>query len=125
MRVEDVVPGLAFLNLSEHEHLCFVATPRDENDEVVLLSVTTDRPHSDHTCELAAGAHSFITHASVIAYHAAVSKTASEVCARVKQGKIKEPISESLLRRALLGAVRSLQTPRGIKRMIRHAYHDL
>jgi len=125
MRVEDVVPGLAFLNLSEHEHLCFVATPHNEDDDVVVLSVTADREHSDHTCEVAVGEHDFIKHASVIAYYAAVIKTASEICLRVQQGKLKDPISAQLLRRAQRGAVRSLQTPNRVKRMVHDAYPDL
>lgn len=125
LAVAEVIPGLAFLNLSEHEHLCFVASPRDEFDNAVLLSVTTDRTHSDHTCEVAVGEHPFVVRPSVIAYFAACIKSAAEICIRVQQGKLKEAIAPALLRRAQEGAIRSRQTPREVKRMLRNAYRDL
>lgn len=49
-------------------HLHIVISDADENDNVVLVSVTTERAKSDTMIRLAAGDHPFIEHPSVITY---------------------------------------------------------
>jgi hypothetical protein len=50
-------------------HLHVVISDPDENDCIVLVSVTTERAKSDTTTRLEAGVHPFVDNPSVVGYH--------------------------------------------------------
>lgn len=118
----ELSPGFAFLDVaSSVPHLYFVASSPDDSSEIVLLSLTTDRPHADHTCEIAVGEHPFVTRPTVVAYYKARCVTIDWLKDQLEKGFAirREPLSPELLGRVQQGAIRSLQTPIGIKAKMR------
>ena len=49
-------------------HLWAVITNPDQDDNVVIVNLTTRQPHSDDTVVLSRGEHPFVRHETVISY---------------------------------------------------------
>jgi len=121
--------GDTFLTGDEQEdtlHLWIVLTPPSEG-EVVTVSVTTKRRHSETLVELHPGDHPFIVHDSVIAYSYARIRTVEEIEIAVASGaaRLHEPVSPEVLKRVCDGLIESDFTPYGIRNFYRSLQHDV
>ena len=102
-------------------HLHIVISDPDENDKVVLVSVTTERAKSDTMVRLAAGDHPFIERPSVITY--AYSKVMA--CALIRSlvasgdARAKEQASDQLVKRAQLGMLETDRAPEEVQEVFR------
>jgi mRNA-degrading endonuclease toxin of MazEF toxin-antitoxin module len=102
-------------------HLHIVISDADENDNVVLVSVTTERAKSDTMVRLAAGDHPFIEHPSVITY--AYSKVMT--CAQIRgleasgDARAKEQASDRLVERAQFGMLETDRAPEEVQECFR------
>jgi hypothetical protein len=94
-----------------------VISDPDENDRIVLVSVTTERAKSDTTTRLEAGIHPFIDDPSVVAYH--YSKMLS--CAQLKNlieiedAVPKTDASADIVQRAQAGMQETRRAPREVQ----------
>ena len=72
---------------AEKEHLWVVITNPDPNTgEVIMVNLTTQRPHSDTTTVLLPGEHPFIDRPTVAFYHDARQAKAALLDSSVAQG---------------------------------------
>jgi hypothetical protein len=108
------------IDTSNDKHLFVVATDADRNGMHLLLSVSTVRPEArniDRTCEIAAGAHSFIKKRSFVYYRKPEQRSASHIakCVEGRSFAPKEPVAPELLERMCIGILTSVQSPRWAK----------
>jgi len=99
-------------------HLWIVITPPTEDeDEVVIVSITTLRQYSETLVKLHQGDHSFIKHESVIAYSHAMVVAVEYIETAIKNGTAErtDPVTAALLNRVQAGLVESDRTPNGVK----------
>lgn len=120
--------GDTFLTGEEEDqslHLWIIITPPTEG-EVVTVSVTTKRKHSETLVVLRPGEHSFIAHDSVIAYSYAKIRTVEEIESALLNGtaKKREPVSEQLLKRVQGGLLDSDFTPNGVRQFFREVMRE-
>ena len=90
-------------------------------DETLILShFTTRRAHSDTTCVVYAGEHSFIVRETMVRYDQAYF-CSGEGIAALERIIVKrfEPLSDTLLKKVRKGALDSPQTPDKIKNALR------
>jgi hypothetical protein len=107
---------------SDPEHLWIIVAETDPlSRKAICVNITTERPHSDKTCQLDRGDHPFVTHASVIFYQDAREIDLTMVEKALAAG-IKDfvciahlPCSSELLARIQKGLIDSKFTPKGIK----------
>jgi hypothetical protein len=98
-------------------HLHIVISDADENDYVVLVSVTTERSKSDTMVRLVVGDHPFIEHASVITYAYSKKLTRYHLAGLLASGdaRPKEQASSRLLQRAQAGMLESDREPEEVR----------
>ena len=118
--------GSTFLLYDEDQgdgkpHLHIVISDADENDNVVLVSVTTERAKSDTMVRLAAGDHPFIEHPSVITYAYSKVMTCAQIRSLVASGdaRAKEQASDRLVERAQLGMLETDRAPEEVQECFR------
>ncbi len=112
-------------SVSEEWHLWILLTAPDQSTgEVVIVNVTTLRPHSDRTVILTKGDHPFITHDSVVFYSDAQFSNAQLIEAAIKAGICTkcDPVSDELLRRIQGGLLQSTLTPAKIRNVCQKAW---
>ena len=99
----------------DEPHLTIIITPPEEG-EVVTVTVTTRRRHSETLVTLNVGDHPFIKWASGIAYSYARIRTVDEIENAIRSGRAKtrEPVSPDLLKRIRAGLLDSEFTPNGV-----------
>jgi hypothetical protein len=117
----QVDPGLCYLPIAgpnEKKHLHIVLTPPDDDGEIIVVSVSTQRPGSDTTVVLKPGDHPFIDHDSVVMYRTAAPTPVRVLSQRLDSRlyDLHEPMSAEILARIQNGVLDSKFTPLGIKR---------
>lgn len=103
---------------AEKEHLWVVVTNPDPNTgEVIMVNLTTQRPHSDTTTVLLPGEHPFIDRPTVAFYNDARLAKATLLDSSVAQGvgRNHAVASAALLLKLQSGLVASPFTPTKIK----------
>src|ERR1039458_10137898 len=120
--------GDTFLTGDEQDdtlHLWIILTPPSEG-EVVTVSVTTKRRRSETLVQLHPGDHPFIVHDSVIAYSYARIRTVEEIEIAVASGaaRLRESVSQELLKRVCDGLIESDFTPNGIRDFYKSLQND-
>jgi hypothetical protein len=102
--------GKAFLlyddeNPSSKPHLHVVISDPDENDCIVLVSVTTERFRSDTTTRLEPKIHPFIDNPSVIAYAYSKKMACDQLRRMIENGDAipKQDASDVVVKRAQAG----------------------
>ncbi|MGB7264006.1 MAG: hypothetical protein WBC92_00735, partial [Terracidiphilus sp.] len=98
-------------------HLHVVISDPDENNCIVLVSITTERQKSDTTTRLEAGIHPFINSPSVVAYHYSkmVSCAQLEKLIEIGDATPKPDASEDIVRRAQAGMQETRRAPREVQ----------
>lgn len=104
----DIQPGFTFLAPTPdcaYSHLYIVIAILSE-DEVLWVSVTTQRDNSDTSCILRAGDHPFIKNDSVVNYRDADRKSADNLKEGIKRGLIspRPPLTNEVFERVKEGA---------------------
>ncbi len=101
----------------DEPHLWVVITP-PKDDEVITVSVTTQRRHSETLVKLKDGDHPFIRHDSVVAYAYSRIRTVEDIEAAITAGtaKRREPMSKEIVDRIRAGLLDSDFTPNGVRR---------
>jgi hypothetical protein len=118
-----ITPGDTFLIPTppdyEIKHLYIVAIVIND-DEVLLVNITTQHENSDSSCVLTIGDHDFIDRDSVISYKDAIKTNTNILEMNVKNGKIspRKPVSRELLDRILKGASNSKFLPEELRQYI-------
>ena len=112
--------GSTFLLYDEDNpkpHLHIVITDPDENNYVVLVSVTTERSRSDTMTRLAVGDHRFITDPSVITYAYSKLLSCADIQALIacREAIEKEDASEKIVQRARAGLRETDRAPQEVK----------
>jgi hypothetical protein len=104
------------------EHLWVIVTEIDvATSKAICVNVTTRQSHSDTTCILKPGDHSFVRHESVINFSDArempIDLVEQALQARTRQFVCEphDPCDANLLARIQQGLIDSKQTPKGIK----------
>jgi mRNA-degrading endonuclease toxin of MazEF toxin-antitoxin module len=102
---------------SSKPHLHVVISDPDENDCIVLVSVTTERAKSDTTTRLEAGIHRFITAPSVIAYNYSKIMSRDQLRNLIETGDAlpKDDASDTIVRRAQAGIQETRRAPREVQ----------
>lgn len=97
-------------------HLWIIVTPPKEGEAITVCVVTAHKRH-ERLCVLNKGDHSFLTHESVVAYGWSKIRAVADIEAacETKVAKMKEAISEEILKKAQGGLVESDFTPNGIR----------
>lgn len=91
-------------------HLFILMTaPSGPADQILMVSVSTRQKRSDTTCVLAAGAHAFIRHESVVEYKFARIEPARRLVSGVASGEfiVKDPVTHEIFERVRAGLYRS------------------
>jgi mRNA-degrading endonuclease toxin of MazEF toxin-antitoxin module len=98
-------------------HLQVVISGPDENDCMVLVSITTERAKSDTTTRLEAGIHRFIDNPSVIAYNYSKMISCDQLRKLIETGDAlpKADASETIVRRAQAGMQETRRAPREVQ----------
>jgi hypothetical protein len=104
-------PGL------EKEHLWVLVTAPDSNGTVIMVNLTTQRPHSDTTVILQPGEHPFIDRPTVVFYADArfVEAALLESCVSKGIGRNHSQIEKAVLQKIQNGLLISPLTPQKIK----------
>jgi hypothetical protein len=109
------------------EHLWVLVTkPDPKTGELIMVNVTTQRPHSDTTTILNVGDHPFIQRPSVVFYADARLANVTEIAAALARGVIRQhdPFTLPVHRRIQEGLLRSQFTPLKIKNAFRKAQNE-
>ena len=99
-------------------HLWVLLTDRDAaTDEVPVVNLTTQRPHSDTTVILNSGDHPFVQHATVVNFTVARLIKAGLLTAFAHTGAYlpQPPLSDAVLQRIQSGLLASLFTANKFK----------
>lgn len=106
----------------EKRHLRIVITNPDENNEQVVVSITTDYGYStqDRSCPIEAGEHSFIKHKSLVDFKRTCIMSFSQIFNGIQKGLLipKEDVSEDLLKRIQNAAKFSTRINQDVKNII-------
>jgi hypothetical protein len=103
------------------EHLWIVATePFGSAGEVVIVSLTTDRPDKEQTVRLSPSDHPFIRWPTIVFFTDAQLKPVDEIIALIRKGEatFHDDCSEELLQAIIDGLLASPNTPRRVKRIV-------
>ena len=122
MRIE---PGLCYLPIAgpnQKKHLHVVLTHPDDDDQVIVVSISTLRTTSDTTVILHQGDHKFIDHDSVVEYRMAGPTSARILAQRLASGLYAsyDPMPPEILRKIQDGVTESRFTRLGVK----DCWHD-
>lgn len=106
-------------------HLHVVISDPDENDQIVLVSVTTERAKSDTTTRLEAKIHPFIEKPSVIAYHYSKMMSCAQLKTLINDGDAipKADASTDIVSRAQAGMRETRRAPREVQECFT-SWHD-
>jgi len=98
-------------------HLHIIITKPNDKGEVVTVSVTSLRRHSETIVTLNTGDHSRIKHPSVIAFTYSKIRTVAQIEALIKNHDAqKQPaMDEKILERCRKGALESDHTPNDVR----------
>jgi hypothetical protein len=98
-------------------HLHVVISDPDENDCIVLVSITTERAKSDTTTRLETGIHPFIDSPSVIAYNYSKMMSCDQLKKLIERGDAipKADASETIVKRARAGMQETRRAPREVQ----------
>lgn len=101
------------------EHLFIIIITIDD-DEALIVNITTKKENSDMSCIITTGDHDFITHDSVINYKDAIKTKIKLLKTNIENNNITphSPVSEDLLQRILKGASNSEFLPKEFKEYI-------
>ena len=118
MRIE---PGLCYLPVAgpnEKKHLHIVLTYPNDDDEIIVVSLSSLREHSDTTVVLRPGDHPFVMRDTVVEYRMAVPTPARILSQRLDSGlyALYDPMPAPILRQIQEGVMASRFTRLGIKR---------
>ena len=99
------------------QHLHIVISDPDENNFIVLVSVTTERQKSDTTARLEAGIHPFIDNPSVVAYLYSKMMSCAQLKKLIEMGEAtpKADASGDIVRRAQAGMQETRRAPREVQ----------
>lgn len=97
-------------------HLCLVISNEDNEQRVVLVSISTWRSWCENTCVLLPGDHPFITRESTVRYDKARIVSSGFL---TRYAKPRESLTPEVLSRVLRGASESQQMPMGAQEMLR------
>ena len=108
--------GSTFLLSEEHQdidkHLWVVLSDPTKNDrEVLIVSLTTHKPHKDQACIVDPGEHPWVTHKTCVAYDFARTLSLEQLKELRYSGSIQlnEPVSKALLARIRQSAGNSVR----------------
>jgi len=92
-----------------------------EDGSIIVCHLTTNRRHSDPTCIIKPGEHTFVKQYTCVAYFSAYICSAGDQLAAFERQIRKpfEPLSDALLARMRQGAIDSIETPDVVKNAIR------
>ncbi len=98
-------------------HLHVVISDPNESNEIVLVSVTTERAKSDLMTRLAPHIHPFINDPSVIAYNYSKMMTCAQLQKMIaaEDAIPKEDAAEEIVRRAQAGMRETRRAPREVQ----------
>jgi hypothetical protein len=98
-------------------HLHIVISDPNENDSIVLVSVTTERARSDTTTRLGPGCHPYVVHPSVIAYNYSKMLSRDQLRKLIEIGDAipKPDASEVIVQRAQAGMQETRRAPREVQ----------
>ena len=98
-------------------HLHVVISDPDENDRIVLVSVTTERAKSDTTTRLEAKNHPFIDNPSVIAYNYSKMMSCDQLrkLIETEDAVPKSDASDTIVKRAQAGMQETRRAPREVQ----------
>jgi len=98
-----------------------VSDPRQDPIQVAIVSLTTLRRFSDHSCLLQAGEHSFIKHETCLMYSEARIVTESSLEGELSRGQIQllSPVTKPILDRIRHGAAISDRIPLNVRELLR------
>src|SRR5438045_4027293 len=102
--------GTTFLPDAGGSHLWVVISdPRRDADNVLIVSLTTEKDYKDHSCVLDRGIHDMVRHKTCVNYRRAMIVKLAELNAGRNCGafKVKDPASPAMLRAIQEGAARS------------------
>jgi hypothetical protein len=104
-------------NPTSTPHLHVVISDPDENDLIVLVSVTTERAKSDTTTRLEPKIHPSIDHPSVIAYNYSKMMSCDQLRKLLEEGDAlpKADASETIVKRAQAGMQETRRAPREVQ----------
>jgi hypothetical protein len=104
-------------NPTSKPHLHVVISDPDENDYIVLVSVTTERAKSDTMTRLRAGIHPFIGDPSVIAYVYSKKISCDQLRNMIKEGDAipKAEACQEIVTRAQAGMQETRRAPREVQ----------
>jgi hypothetical protein len=118
-------PGDTFITTDPavyDKHLwIIVSDPAQDEDEIVILNLTTAAKHHDKTCLLDVGDHPFIKRPSAVNYGKGyvVSQAILESRLLRKIIEHRQPISQAVLERIRRGAATSMFLPIGQYKILR------
>lgn len=98
-------------------HLHVVISDPDENNSIVLISVTTERSKSDTTTRLQAKIHPFINNPSVVAYNYSKVMSCDQLAKMIEAGDAipKAEASMDIVKRAQAGMRETRRAPREVQ----------
>ena len=104
-------------DLASKPHLHVVISDPDENDCIVLVSITTERQKSDTTTRLEAGIHPFIDNPSVVAYQYSKMVSCAQLRNLIEIGEAtpKADACGDIVTRAQAGMQETRRAPREVQ----------
>jgi hypothetical protein len=102
--------GTTFLpNVGGSHFWVIISDPKKDPDNVLIVSLTTDRQDKDHSCVLDRGDHPMVTHRTCVDYRRARIVRLAELYAGKDSGAflLKDPASPAMVRAIQEGAARS------------------
>lgn len=96
------------------EHLMFVLTdPDPDTNQVVIVTLVSEKSHTDKTVRLVPGDHPFVRWASNVDYGLATFKPANAIVTAIGNGRavLQQDMSDDLLKRVRAGLLASSRTP--------------
>jgi hypothetical protein len=110
--------GTTFLPDVAGSHLhVVVSDPQRDPENVLLVSLTTERDYKDRACVLPRGVHPWVTHATCVAYYRMRIVKLRELYAGKDAGafRIQDPASPAMVKAIQEGLERSTQIKNQIK----------
>jgi hypothetical protein len=108
-----VQAGTTFLTELDRHLWVILSDPAQDDQKVVLVSITTLEPHKDQACLIPRGSHPWVTHDSCVAYDFARMVKLADLFALKDSGKIQlqEPLAATLLKKIQQSTAQSTRCP--------------
>ncbi len=120
--IPGIKPGMTFQfdDRAGDDHL-YVVISSPSQPELVIVSVTTKRRFTDTSCELNAGDHPFVQHASCIAYEFGEVISTETLQRKIDDHlvRVRDPMSLEIIGRILDGAERTRNLPNRCSALLR------